>query len=96
MVGVVGDERVNRIGSAETFEIDGGVVNRVSVFVVGMPRVTDFKRPEFGETEDASVVIDELRIHIAVPVPVQSEDFNIRHAPGIRLKRLTLSLSDNG
>ena len=96
MVGVVGDEGVNRVGGAERFEIDGGVVERVSVVVVGMPRVADFKGPEVGETEDASVVVNELRVHSAVTVPVQPEDFDVRHAPGICLKRLALSLSDDG
>ena len=70
MVGVVGDEGVNCVGGAETFEVDGGVVERVSVFVVGMPRVADFKRAEVGEPEDASVVVNELRVYIAVTVPV--------------------------
>ena len=96
MVGVVGDEGVNGIGGAERFEVDGGVVKRISVVVVGMPRVVDFKGPEVGEAEDASVVINELRVDGAVTVPVQSENFDVRDGPGICLKCLALSLSDDG
>ena len=98
MIRVIGDNRIDLGICADTFKVDGVVVERVTVGIIWVVRICDLKRiyaVSCWKTKYTSIVVYELCIDITVAVLIQSEDCDVRCRTATRLERLTLSLAED-